>query len=159
MDKKTLLEFITNAHKHTYAAPKEIKKQYKCETPILSGHKDYEFVEGDFKYHDSYAGWSWPPGKEVIFYKEKPVWCMSYQGKANDDLSEEFIEKIYSFLKQALMNIDKDMPFRGPKEFSEGDFRYTFKIKGNYSYFVGQERVFYKEESVFFQDVMGSLIK
>ena len=93
MNKTKLLNFIAKAHKNTYAAPKEIKAKYKVE-PLLPGHKDYDFVDGDFRYHDSYAGWKWPPGKEIIFYKDKPIWCMSYQGKL---LKEDPDEKIYAF--------------------------------------------------------------
>ena len=57
------------------------------------------------------------------------------------------------------MNFDENMPFRGPKEFSDGDFKYIFEMEGDYDYFKGQERILYKRKSVFFQDVMGSLIK
>lgn len=70
MDKKTLLDFIAKAHRHTFAAPSEIRKLYKCAVPILPSHKDYDFVDGDFRYHDSYAGSSWAPGREVVFFKE-----------------------------------------------------------------------------------------
>ncbi|MDA3836479.1 MAG: DUF5680 domain-containing protein [Nanoarchaeota archaeon] len=159
MDKESFLKFLAKAHKNTYAAPKEIKLKYKCETPILPNHKDYEFTDGDFRYHDSYAGNSWAPGREVVFFRNKAVWCMSYQGQTNEDLSEDFIDRTFEFLKKALMNFNESMPFRGPKEFSDGDFRYTFELEGTYKYFKGQERILYKNKSVFFQDVMGSLIK
>jgi hypothetical protein len=160
MEKEKLLEFIALAHQNTYAAPKEIKLQNKCDIPILDGHIDYEFKKGDFSYHDSYAGSTWAPGREVIFLKGNPYWAMSYQGRHNEDFGEEFFQtKAFPFLKKALMNFDKNMPFRGPAEFTEGNFKYTFEMEGDYSYFTGQERIFYKDESVFFQDVMGTLIK
>lgn len=57
------------------------------------------------------------------------------------------------------MNFNDDAPFRGPKEFLENDFKYIFEMKGDYDYFTGKEEIFYKNESVFFQDVMGELIK
>lgn len=155
---KDLLEFIFKAHKNTYAAPKEVKVKFKAD-PILPGHKDYDYVEKEWRYHDSYSGWFWPPGKEVVFFQGKPVWCMSYQGKAKEGLTEEFVEEIYSFLKKALMNVNEEKPFRGPDNFSEGDFEYSFSMEGDYSYFIGKEIVKYKGEEVFFQDVMGSLIK
>jgi hypothetical protein len=44
------------------------------------------------------------------------------------------------------MNFDEHLPFRGPVEFSEGDFKYTFKMQGDYAYFIGQERIFSKEK-------------
>lgn len=160
MDKKTLIAFIAKAHRHTYAAPNEIRKQYLCKTPVLQGHTDHEYSEGDLRYRDSYAGAAWAPGREVVFYKGEPVWCMAYQGQHNSEYGDAFYrEQAFPFLKRALMNFDDSTPFRGPTEFSEGDFKYTFKMRGDYNYFKGQERIFYKGESVFFQDIMGSLIK
>ena len=160
MDKKTLLNFIAKAHRHTYAAPKEVREQHECDLPIQKGHKDYQFVEGDLRYHDSYSGKQWAPGKEVVFFQEKPIWCMAYQGQHNAKYDDVFFEEqAFPFLKKALMNFDDNMPFRGPKEFSEGDFKYTFEMDGDYDYFKGQEKILYKGEKVFFQDIMGSLIK
>lgn len=159
MDKEFLLEFIAKAHRNTYAAPKEIKAKHKCETPILLGHKDYDFVDGDWAYHDSYAGSSWAPGREVVFYEGLPVWCMSYQGQTLEELSEELIEQTFTFLKKALMNFDEAVPFRGPPQFKEGDFEYSFEFTGNYRYFVGRESIKHNGKEVFFQNIMGSLIK
>jgi hypothetical protein len=159
MDVKMLLEFIAKAHRHTYAAPDDVRAKHKC-APVLDGHNDYAFSEGEYSYHDSYAGAVWAPGREVVFFRGSPVWCMSYQGQHNSAFDSDFFEnEAFPFLKKALMNFDDAMPFRGPSEFSSGDFKYTFTLDGDYAYFKGQERVFYKGERVFFQDVMGSLIK
>ena len=159
MDKQSLLEFLVIAHTHTYAAPSEVRKRYKCKKSILPGHKDYDFADSGWRYHDSYAGKIWAPGREVVFYQGKPVWTMSYQGKVPDDLSEEFIEKVFAFLKKALMSINSKLPFRGPEKFKEDNFEYSFLIKGDYTYFTGKESIKYKGREVFFQDVMGELVK
>jgi len=159
MDKKSLLAFIAKAHRNTYAAPKETKLKYRCKTPILTGHKDYDFVDGDWRYHDSYAGNWWAPGREVIFFKEKPVWCMSYQGRTADDLPEGFVEEVFCFLKKALLHFDDDAPLRGPSYFKEDDFEYAFELEGDCQYFKGREAIKHKGKEVFFQDVMGELIK
>lgn len=159
IDKKSLLEFIAEAHRHTYAAPKEVKSKCKCKTPILPGHKDYHFRDRDWEYHDSYAGSFWAPGGEVVFLKGNPIWRMSYQGQTIEGLTEEFIEETFEFLKKALRNFSDELPFRGPARFREGDFEYTFSIKGDYRYFTGKESINYKNKQVFFQDVMGELIK
>jgi hypothetical protein len=159
VDKESLLEFIAKAHKNTYAAPKEIKLQYKCQTPILEGHKDYDFVDGDWRYHDSYAGSQWAPGREVVFYQNKPVWCMSYQGQTAQNLSEYLVEKTFEFLKNALRNMDENMPFRGPVLFAQNGFEYVFRFKGDYQYFTGRESIKHKGKELFFQDVMGGLVK
>ena len=158
--KEDLLSFIAEAHKNTYAAPKEIRARHKCEKPILPEHKDYHYKRGDWEYHDSYAGSIWAPGKEVVFFKGKPVWCMSYQGQCLNYRNELFFEQqVFPFLKKTLRNTDESMPFRGPKEFKEGDFRYSFRIDGNYDSFKGRERIFHHVQEIFFQDVIGGLIK
>jgi hypothetical protein len=159
MDKKSLLKFIAKAHKNTYAAPKDIRSKYECKIPILTEHKDYDFVDNNWRYHDSYAGSEWAPGREVVFFRDLPIWCMSYQGRVIENLSREFVEKTFEFLKLALQNFDSNTPFRGPKQFKKGDYEYTFKFIGDYRYFTGREAVKYKGQEVFFQDIMGTLIK
>jgi len=160
VNKEELLQFIAKAHRNTYAAPKEVRRLHRCEQPILAGHKDYDFKEGDWEYHDSYAGQDWAPGREVVFLKGKPVWAMAYQGKHNESYPSEFFQnQAFSFLRNALRNISDEMPFRGPESFKEGDFEYTFKMNGDYQYFTGREAITYKGIEVFFQDIMGELIK
>ncbi len=159
MNKISLLKFIAKAHKNTYAAPQEVKLRNKCKTPILDGHIDYDFSEGDWRYHDSYCGVQWAPGREVVFLQGKPLWSMSYQGQTIDGLSSEFVDETFGFLKKALMNVDQKKPFRGPAQFVEGEYEYRFEMKGDYSYFVGRESIKHKGKEVFFQDVMGTLIK
>lgn len=157
MERDALLSFIAKAHQCTYAAPRAIKREFKVK-PFLPEHTDFDFSDGEWGYHDSYAGQLWPPGKEVVFYKRKPVWCMSYQGKALTD-DKAFVERVYGFLKQALLQAPDDAPFRGPEEYCEDEWRYSFTYEGDASYFVGREVVEYQGEVVFFQDVMGTLIK
>ncbi len=160
MDKKTLLDFIANAHRHTYAAPKEVKKLYRCDIPILPGHKDYRYQEGDLVYHDSYAGSIWAPGREVIFLSDQPIWAMSYQGRPIGDQDNDFFQiEAFPFLRKALMGFKDELPFRGPKEFSQGDFRYSFEMDGGYDYFKGEEQILYRGTRIFLQHVMGSLIR
>jgi len=160
IDQQELLGFIAKAHRNTYAAPKEVRKQHKLETPFLPEHKCYYFKDGEFEYYDGYAGSKWAPGREVVLQSGNPVWAMSYQGKHNEDYSTDFFQnEAFPFLKKALMNMDDSMPFRGPREFVDGDFKYMFKLRGDYQYFTGREAITHKGIEVFFQDVMGELIK
>ena len=160
IDKIKLLKFIAKAHRNTYAAPKEVGKKYKLKTPFLPGHECYYFSEGEWEYYDGYAGDAWAPGREVVLFKGEPIWTMSYQGKHNSKYPDDFIHnEVFVFLRKALMNFKDEMPFRGPIEFEEGDFRYVFKINGDYQYFTGREAIYYKGIKVFFQDVMGEIIK
>ena len=155
-----LLGFIAKAHRNTYAAPPEVRKKHKLETPFLPGHKCYHFKDGEWEYFDGYAGSEWAPGREVILLNGKPIWAMSYQGKHNPAYSGDFFQnEAFQFLKRALMNMDDSMLFRGPKEFVDGEFRYAFELKGDYQYFTGRESITHKGIEVFFQDIMGELIK
>ena len=159
IDKESLLEFIVKAHKNTYAAPYEIKMQHRLETPFLPGHKCYYFKDGAFEYLDGYAGEEWAPGGEVVFYEHQPVWHMSYQGQTIEHLSKYLVDKTFEFLKRALRNVDESMPFRGPLIFAQDNFEYFFNITGDYAYFKGRESIKHNGKEVFFQDVMGCLIK
>lgn len=159
MDKDSLLEFIAKAHQNTYAAPKEIKLKYRMDVPFLPGHKCYYFRDGDWEYFDGYSGIERAPGSEVVLYKEQSVWRMSYQGCTVNGLSPDFVEEMFGFLKEALRNFDKHAPFRGPSLFLKEDFRYTFSVDGDYTYFTGKESITYKGIELFFQDVIGSIVK
>ena len=67
--KNKLLNFIHKAHNHTYAAPKEIRKNFIISSFPILDHKAYSFTEGDWQYQDFYAGFKYPPGKEIIYFK------------------------------------------------------------------------------------------
>ncbi len=155
-----LLTFILQAHRHTYAAPRAIREQHRSARPRLQDHKEYTYTEGEFSYHDSYAGDLWAPGREVVFHRGRAIWCMAYQGQTHEAYDDCFFQKkVFPFLRKALLNANEQLPFRGPEKFLEGEFTYTFKIEGDARYFRGREEIIYKGERVFFQDVMGSMIR
>ena len=164
INRDELLKFIAQAHRNTYAASKEIKQKSKMQTPFLPDHKCYRYPsEGDnngWVYYDGYAGSEWAPGREVVLFQGKSLWAMAYQGKHNENFSSDFFQsQAFPFLKKALTHMDEQMPFRGPSEFTEGDFKYTFNMNGDYSYFTGKEAISCQGIEVFFQDIMGELIR
>lgn len=152
-----LLNFIKEAHLLTYAAngQQTIKTQTQS---FLPGHKDFIYEKGDWTYRDSYAGFYWPPGKEVIFYKNKPCWCMSYQGMVVDKVSKEKADGVYQFLKKALQQASDSKPFRGPDSYQEGRLEYLFEMNGDAYYFTGREEIKENGRVIFFQDIMASAI-
>lgn len=156
-----LAEFLVKAKKATYAgegAEVEAERQ---------GFKELEYKEGKWEYRDSYIGFFLAPGQEVVRFKGKPVWAMSYSGGIREEHRKDikFAKKVFSFLKKALSNVSKDMPFRGPVNFDEGkifdkgDFRYFNFIEGNIEDFSGLETITYKGEEVFRQKYIGGLVK
>ncbi len=84
---------------------------------------------------------------------------MTYQGKIEENMSKKDIEKIYGFLKEALRAFDSKEPFRGPRTFESDGLTYIFPFKGDFSYFVGRESISTNGHELFFQNVMGSIIK
>ena len=51
------------------------------------------------------------------------------------------VAAIYAFLRQSLLRIQADTPFRGPRLFEEANFRYVNTPEGDVSAFSGVERV------------------
>lgn len=157
--KDSLLKFIWQAHQNTYAAAEGEGKKHIVPFACFSGHVEYGYIDGSWRYQDIYAGFWSPPGKEVVYYQEKPLWTMCYQGKVIGNYSEELVKETYSFLKGALRSCAWEEPFRGPRTYDCNEFAYTFSYEGDYSYFKGTETVSYQNKEIFFQDVMGSLIE
>jgi len=154
IDTEKLAEFLVRAKISTYAGDgKEV-------TPQRPGFNELEYREGDMEYRDSYAGFYCAPGQEVVRFKGKPIWAMSYNGgmikKYQED--EAFSGRTFAFLKEGLKRVDKSRPFRGPDSFKDGDFEYIDETEGDITLFNGCEKILYKGEEVFRQHYLGGLI-
>ena len=149
-----LATFLIRAKKQTYAGEgKEI-------VPQRPGFKELEFVDGHFEYRDSYIGFYKAPGQEIVRYKGKPVWVMSYNGgmKEKYHKDEDLAMQIFGFLKKCLNQVEESEPFRGPKYFKEGDYEYINEVYGNIKEFKGQEKILFKGEEIFRQEYIGGLV-
>ena len=130
-----MISFLCTAKKNTYAS--SMKDANK---PSRPNSKDLVFTQGDLKYFDSYFGAQNFVGEEVLFKNDVPLWAMNYYGvEINDKFSAEF-------LKSALSNVTKDMPYRGPKIFKEGDYTYTCNVEGNFREFEGKELMYLNQK-------------
>lgn len=124
---KDLAKFIVEANKNTWAADApEV-------APQRPGYKELEYrsTNGLWLLRDSYTGYFRAPGMTTVYYKYTPSWAMSYGGKGMVEAHYEIVKPTYEFLKQALMRVTPDLPFRGPFEFVEGNRKYTFKLDGD----------------------------
>ena len=148
---ENITEFLIEAKKNTYA-----NENVKHAQPSRQGSKDYEFeLMKDNKkmiYHDTYFGGANFIGEEVIYLdSKKPIWGMNYYGYLIiSGLSEELVDKV---LRPALMQVgvdDKVLPLRGPSEYKNGDYLYTFESKGSIDCFTGIERI-YKDNKLIYQ--------
>jgi hypothetical protein len=53
------------------------------------------------------------------------------------------------FLKNALFAVPSDMPFRGPAEFSEGEYRYICQTDGDFDCFSGREEIYFRGDQIY----------
>lgn len=154
MNLSKLTKFLIKAKKKAYAGGgKEISSQ-------RPGFKELEYKEGDYYYRDSYSGFYQAPGQEVVYFQDKPIWAMAYSGgmKKKFHGDETLAKKTFGFLKKCLLKVPENEPFRGPREFSEGDFSYQMEVEGDVNDFSGEERIFYQREEVFHQYFIGGMI-
>ena len=155
LDFKQLGDFLYNANIHGYAGG-----GFTFDPPQRPGFDELEYRSGDWLYHDSYSGHYFAPGQETVYYKDVPVWAMSYAGgmkfeyHGNKDFTRESIE----FLKKALLAMTREKPFRGPELYTQGDWRYLSSIVGGIKDFTGNEKIYYKEKLVFEQNFIGGVI-
>ena len=150
---KELTVFLGEANKSTYAnkdAPKAVSTRLKSE--------DYHFEKGGLIYHDTYFGGRDFIGEEIVYKSKKPVWGANYFGFIFDENVGE--KDVYNFLRQALMQeYDDEIPIRGPVKFSDGEWGYTFSVKGALGNFAGKEEISLNGRIVYRCFVHGGFIK
>lgn len=154
IDINELADFLIRAKRQTYAGDgKEI-------VPQRPGFRELEYKEGNWEYRDSYTGFYFAPGQEVVRFRRKPVWTMAYSGgmKYGFHGNVNFVKQTFEFLKKVMLRVEKSKPFRGPENFREGDYEYTNKTDGDIKDFNGTECILYKGKEVFRQNYMGGLV-
>jgi hypothetical protein len=114
----------------------------------------YEF--GDWRMHDNFFGGEPWGGREIVFFKGKPVWIMVMYGSV-DPLFDDF-KTIYAFLQKSLRNQPEDLPLRGPKMFKEGDFVYKNKTEGVLENFIGEEIILKNNKQIYKTNYSGGLV-
>ena len=127
--------FLREANLNTYA-----NENTKKASPLRPGSSDYHFEKGDLTYHDTYFGATKFVGEEIVYKSGKPAWGMNYYGfTVSNEVSESLFDAI---LRPALMSGSGDnIPVRGPKEFVNGDWKYTFNTEGDLANFTGIEEI------------------
>lgn len=150
MDLIKLKQFILEASKNTYASEdNNIKVKQDDNSTTIVYEKD------DWKYHDNYFGGEPYGGREVVFFKNKPVWMMVYYGwvlEGNDP------NDVYGILTKALRNSNEDMPYRGPKELVDGDTKYLNELHGEVDNFFGEEKIYKGDTLLYVAKYMGGLV-
>lgn len=132
-----VIDFLLRAKRTTYAG-----KGAEIEPSRPNSH-DLQYVEGDLKYIDTYIGGEKFAGEEALWRGDIPFWSMNYVGRI---LAEGFNG---DFLKECLMRVPKEYPFRGPLVHQNGEYKYHCVVQGEFEWFNGFEEIFYNDTKVF----------
>jgi len=151
INQKQLTEFLVKAKKATYASGDE-----KLERKEDDKSKTLVFEEGDWKYHDNYFGGDPFGGREVVFFKNQPVYMMVYYGRMDDSVPD--IHAVSKVIKGALSLITADAPFRGPKRHEVDDLLYTNDWTGDVSNFSGEESITENNKEIYQAKYSGGLV-
>lgn len=145
MDK--IVEFLCRAKKATYAAAgAEV-------APSRPASHDLAYVEEPLRYIDTYLGGEKFAGEEAVWQDNVPVWAMNYVGRV---VAEGFSG---DFLKEALLLVPKEMPFRGPAEYCNGQYKYQCAVTGDFEWFSGEEEIYFNGIKVYECMFHGGLIQ
>lgn len=144
------VEFLIDAKKNGYAA------NGKKEASSRPNSKDYAFQKYDYYYLDSYLGNKDFVGQEVIWQKDHVFWGMNYNGQL---LVAEPPAGFSNFLKEALLNVTPEAPFRGPRFFEKNKYTYACSWEGDIFSFKGSETVCFEGKEIFKLYFHGSYIK
>lgn len=151
VDINKLRKFLIKAKKATYASgdvSKEIKEKDKSRTLI--------FKQDDFRYHDNFFGGEPYGGREVVFFQDQPIYMMVYYGYVHENVQD--FKDIYKVLRVALLFIPEENPYRGPKEYIDGDYVYTNNFSGEVDNFSGEETITFKGEEIYRAKYIGGLV-
>jgi hypothetical protein len=151
---EALAMFLVKAKKATYAG------DGRTVQPERVGFKELRFTEGNWDYRDSYAGYFFAPGQEIVRFQDIPVWSMAYSGGMHTPYhgDEAFASQTFTFLKKALSRVETSRPFRGPTSYKEGKWDYYDESVGNVTQFHGTERICFEGREVYRQNYIGGLI-
>lgn len=147
LDTNLIIDFLLRAKRNTYAgAGKEV------ESSRIASH-DFCYEENHYMYYDTYLGGERFSGEEAVWVHKQPVWCMNYSGRV---IGEHFSG---DFLKEALYQVPADMPYRGPRIFTKGDYHYHCKVEGEFVWYQGYEEIFYRNEKIYECHFHGGIIR
>lgn len=145
--KKEIVDFLIKAKQSTYAG------KGAETTPSRERSHDLVYRDGDYMYYDSYLGSGKFAGEEALYIKEKPYWSMNYIGRVTGDHFSG------DFLKESLLHVPEDKPFRGPEKYSNEDYSYHCDINGDFEWFQGRETICFRGSEIYECVFQGGLIE
>ena len=146
-DLEKLIEFRLEASANTYAA-----SMNQTDSTRYDSH-DFSYSSGSYTYHDTYVGSEQFSGEEAIWYEGKAQYAMNYMGRV---LGQQYSG---AFLKEALRNADRQMPYRGPEYYQSGEYTYKCSVAGDFRWFQGYEEIYWNTEKVYECYFHGGVIR
>jgi hypothetical protein len=137
-----LLDFLLAAKLHGYASAGE-----RDETKLEDGGKRLRYRSGEFFYQDIYYGTDPFIGEEVVWQAGRAVWAMTYYGLVLE--ASVPAGEVYAFLQQAMRQVGRERPFRGPELLQSGDWEYRDASQGDLGCFSGEEQIFFQGRLVY----------
>jgi hypothetical protein len=150
MNKELLRQFLINSNKAGYAGGEE-KKWIK----EADGSTTIPFEKGEWKSHDNFFGGEPYGGRAIVFHNNKPVWMMVYYGWVAEGIE---INPVYGILREALMRMPEEYPYRGPKEYKKDQFVYKNLWTGELDRFSGEEQIFKNDKLAYKANYIGGLV-
>ena len=146
MDRQ-VIRFLIKAKRATYAGK-------GAETASSRpGSHDLVYREGDLMYYDTYLGGENFAGEEALWIAGAPCWSMNYAGRVTGAPFS------CDFLKEALLHVPADAPYRGPKLYENGDYAYACSVEGGFDWFQGKEIIAYQGRPIYECFFHGGMIK
>lgn len=138
-----LAAFLVEAKRRTYAG---LDDDATVATPLLAGSKQLEHSAPPYAYRDIYFGMGFFVGQETVSRDDRVIWSMSYSGGARAEIADQntFLA-IYKFLRQALLGVSVEAPFRGPRLFEQAGMIYRNEVEGGLDRFHGVETIAWHE--------------
>lgn len=149
LDKNKLTQFLLTARTKTYAgdAGKVV--------PFLKDSAQLEYIEDEWLYRDIFnQGNRKFIGLETIYFKDKPIWSMSYYGNY-EKMTEKEADEI---LRKALVDKWETVRLWNNVTYKIGDFTYTNEGSGTIDELEGSEKIEKSGESVYFFYYAGAYI-
>ena len=144
---KSIVSFLIRAKQATYAGK-------GAETASSrTGSHDLEYRENNLMYYDTYLGGDRFAGEEALWISDVPCWSMNYIGRVTGSPFSG------DFLKEALLHVPEEMPYRGPEKYVNGDYTYSCSVEGDFDWFQGKETISYCGKQIYECFYHGGLIR
>ena len=144
---KSIVSFLIRAKQATYAGK-------GAETASSrTGSHDLVYRENNLMYYDTYLGGDRFAGEEALWISDVPYWSMNYIGRVTGSPFSG------DFLKEALLHVPEDKPYRGPEKYENGGYAYSCSVEGDFDWFRGKETISYNGNPIYECIYHGGLIR